>query len=216
MRREAEKIKSIPLTPESIADKKSLIPGVFRIIDQSGFDYDEEGGCQFATIFSAIENKYKTFISPEEMRDCYLKADKFWDGKTEKISRAVKYMMVKGYKFNFGKIKAVNYYSIAPTSIDFDLMADAIEKFDYAGIGFKRGPWFSEITGKLYEQLRLDGIHACRAISGLNDDEIAIVNSWFRTNGEPWGDKGMGHIPRKKFDILQFVELRFCDFIIEN
>ena len=215
MKLQANKIKSEELTHDSMKERMSRVPGVFRVIDQETFDSGNDGGCQFASIFSAIENKYKQKITVEEMRDCYLKADAFWDGKTEKMSRAVKYMMVKGHRFSFGKIKAVKYYSIAPISIDFDLLQEAISKFDYAGIGFMRGSWFSSVTGNLYPQLKLNGFHAVRGILGRDENEIRIINSWYRGNGNPWGDEGIGYIPRDKFDLLKFIELRFCDFIIE-
>lgn len=224
MRQKADKIKSTKITETRLENLKNTDDQDFiRIIEQSKFDTGNNGGCQFASIFSAIENTFGVQISYEEMRECYFRADKFWDGKTEKISRAIKYLMTVGFVFSFGKIKARNYHSIPTKDATFGLVAKSIEKFDYAGIALSRhSPFFSEITGQLYTQntqFELTAGHAIRLLKPkekLLTEQIDVVNSWMRSDGKLWGDKGRGHIPRKKFDALKIWELKFCDFTLMN
>lgn len=217
MRLKADKIRSTKLTETRLENIDNIIdPDFIRVIDQTKFDTGNDGGCQFASIFSAIENKFGVEISYEEMRSCYFRADKFWEGRTEKVSRAIKYLMTAGFIFSFGKVKAKNYHSIPTKDVTYDLLAHSIEKFDYAGISLSQhSPFFSEVTGDIYPQFKIPSGHAMRLIAPRDKpvcEQIDIVNSWMRSNGKLWGDKGRGHITREKFELLKIVELKFCDF----
>lgn len=217
MKLKALLISGKPITSETLSRIESKDrAGVFRILDQTTFEGTQnDGGCQFASLFSAIEEKYQREIPVEKMQECYERADRFWNGKTEKISRAIRYMMVVGFDFGFGRVKAVNYHSFSPKHISFDDVFDAVLKFDYVGLGLgANSAFFSDVTGRLYSQFTLPGGHAMRAkirpVDQRSEPTLRAVNSW----DYDWGDSGCGIIPKSKFGLLRFWEIKCCDFVI--
>lgn len=192
--------------------EESQNQGVLRILNQAAFDQGNNGGCQTAAMMSAIENKFQFRASYEEMRELYFKMDKFWDGRGEKVSRVLRYMQAVGHQFDTrSRIFAKDYTSIPTKECTFEVLNEASKKFDLVEVGIAgRSGFFSPISGKLYEGIKLPAYagHAMRVLPENHRRELAFVNSWTTD----WGYGGIGLATPENFHLLNFWEVKCCNF----
>ena len=161
---------------------------IHRIFNQSDFDEGNDGGCQSAAIFECLEAKIGKDVSMTAMREWYFRMDRFWKGKGEHLETAVKFAEKFGVTTDDMNFAIKDVKKIAPRDISFERVKSACAEFDavVVAIGTRGSTFFSPMTGKLYKEFSIPGIHGMRVAGDYPTGDLCFQNSW----GESWGANG--------------------------
>lgn len=191
-------------------------PAVHRILDQTKFDDGNDGGCQTAAIYAAVEAKTRASVEYGTMREFYFAMDAFWRGKGEKLRRVIQYAEQFGILTEQGRLYPADIVEVKPSDVTFDVIVRGLQEFDavIVSIGTKRSTFFSPLTGRLYKNFAIPMWHVLRVAFTEKDsrgnDVLFFQNSW----GDAWGKDGFGVVPRGDFSTLRFGEVYF--FNLQN
>jgi len=145
---------------------------VLRLLDQAEVDGDDIGSCQTVAIAAAIEGHTGNEFSYDYLSRWYKRLDRIYNGRAEKLSRAVRFAGV-----GMGRARLINIEKLPSKDYSYEKLVELVKRKDGVAVTVSLGGgFFSKVSGNFYNSFSIPGAgHAMRVFW---NDGLWFQNSW--------------------------------------